>query len=88
MDEALGNLEKVTVRFKWGELNIKLEAAAGCDLLDLRRNAKRIFNKFTCGLVHYLEQRPVDPDREYEFILNCNRFWLTYSASICKRKVD
>jgi hypothetical protein len=87
MDKALCHLEKVTVRFKWSEFNIELEWRACTDFLDLRLNAKWIFNKFTSCLVHNLQKWPVDADREYKFILNCNRFWLTYTASMSERKI-
>lgn len=55
MDKALGDLEKVTVRFKWSEFNIELEWGASSYFLDLRRDAKWIFNKFTCCFVHDLQ---------------------------------
>jgi hypothetical protein len=88
MNKALCNLKEVTVRFKRSEFDIELEWASRCDLLGLRWYAKWISYELASSLVHNLKKSPVNAHREQKLILNCNRFRLTKTATMCELEIN
>jgi len=85
--EALCYLEKVTVRFKRREFNVELEGALGSDLLLSRLDVERVLDVFTSGLVHHIEQSPVDTHGVHEFISNRNCLGLANSSIVGELEV-
>ena len=88
MNKALSDLEKVTVRFKRGEFNIELEGTTGRNFLNCWCNIEWVFNKFTCCFIQYLKKSPINSNWKSKLILNSHCFWLRYSATVCKLKIN
>jgi len=87
VDEALCHLEKVTVRFKRREFNVELEGALGGDLLLGGLDVEGVLYELASGLVHHVEQGPVDAHGVHEFISNRNCFGLANSTIVGELEV-
>jgi hypothetical protein len=70
MNEALSNLEKVTVGLVGRKFNVELEGALCADFLLCRRHIEGVLHVFTGGLIEDLKQSPVDTHREAVFVVD------------------
>ena len=76
MDETLGDLEIVTVRFEWSKLNVEGERTPCGYFLLARTYLERVLYEFASGFVQNLKKCPVNANWEVELVLKSHCFWL------------
>ena len=76
MDETLGDLEIVTVRFEWSKLNVEGERTPCGYFLLTRTYLERVLYELASGFVQNLKKCPVNANWEVELVLKSHCFWL------------
>ena len=88
MNKALSDLEEISIRFKWCEIQIEHEIAV-CFYFNLRGlYFERILAFFACFLIDYWQKSPVNSDREGKLVLQGKLVIFAQCSVLCKPEVN
>lgn len=74
IDETLGYLEEVLVRLIWCKINLEIKCRIRFNFLDLGLNSEWVLDPLLCGGIENIKEGPVNVDRKWIFVRDCQLF--------------